>query len=65
MSELSDRIRRNVHSNMDGWIVRLMTEAADELDRIVLALGGGEDDEPVELAKRRMSEILAYENHER
>ncbi len=33
-TELSERIRRNVHNNMDGWIVRLMTEAADEIDRL-------------------------------
>ena len=34
MSELSERIRRNMHDNLDGWIVRLMKEAADELERL-------------------------------
>lgn len=34
MSELSERIRRNMTPNLDGWIKRLMLEAADELERL-------------------------------
>lgn len=34
MSELSERIRRNTTPNLDGWMKRLMTEAADELERL-------------------------------
>jgi len=34
MSELSERIRRNMTPNLDGWMRRLMSEAADELERL-------------------------------
>ena len=34
MSELSERIRRNMTPNLDGWLKRLMAEAADELERL-------------------------------
>jgi hypothetical protein len=34
MSELSERIRRNVHANLEGWVQRLLIEAADELERL-------------------------------
>ena len=34
LTELSERIRLSIHNNMDSWIVRLMTEAADEIDRL-------------------------------
>lgn len=65
MSELSERIRRNVHGNLDGWIQRLFIEAADKLDSVVLHLGGGDGDDPAELAKKRMQEIAAYERENR
>lgn len=61
MSELSERIRRNVHDNMDGWVQRLLIEAADKLDSVTLHLGGGETDDPVELAKSVMHQIAVYE----
>ncbi len=36
MSELSERIRRNITPNLDGWLKRLLTEAADDIDRLEL-----------------------------
>lgn len=33
ITELSERIRRNTHSDLDGWAVRLFAEAADEIER--------------------------------
>lgn len=33
------------------------------LERVQLALGGDSEDDPVELAKARMEELLAYEEH--
>ena len=40
MSELSERIRRNVHGNLEGWVQRLLVEAADENERLHNALNG-------------------------
>lgn len=37
--------------------------AAGRLQRVVLNLGGGDEDDPVELAKRRMAELLTYEEN--
>lgn len=34
MSELSERIRRNMTDNLEGWMKRLMKEAADDIDRL-------------------------------
>ena len=34
MTELSERIRRNTTPNLDGWIKRLLTEAATEIERL-------------------------------
>ena len=33
MSELSERIRRNMTPNLDGWMLRLMEEAASDIER--------------------------------
>ena len=60
MSELSERIRRNATPNLEGWVSRLLIEAADKLDSVALQLGGLDED-PAELAKARMQEIAAYE----